>query len=350
LKYKVESKTSIKKEKEKTAEENKTRRDKDAADQLQKRKEELDAQIQLEINKDNTDKDRLAKLLKQRTDLDKLDGARLELANQQNKKRVDDALTEDQKANDDRIKNTEEFNRRIRDIKTAAIADDVARQKQARLDKLNDDLADLEKDKEFIAKTEEEKEQIRQNLRIAYNNEINKIDEEQRLKEKEDALKAFDERLRILELQGQALLRNTRGYFENRAAILKETEARELKQLELDLENKKISQENYEKAITAVAQKYSNLRKQLKEDELYAIGQTISATFDSIANLTSALASSYDEEAQQSEAAFEKRKKLQIATAVMSAAGGIIQILTQPSLLPSPFAVMTFGNSNWLKS
>ena len=34
---------------------------------------------------------------------------------------------------------------------------------------------------------------------------------------------------------------------------------------------------------------------------------------------------------------FNKRKKLQKATALLSAASGLIQILTQPSLLPSPF-------------
>jgi hypothetical protein len=44
-----------------------------------------------------------------------------------------------------------------------------------------------------------------------------------------------------------------------------------------------------------------------------------------------------DEEAKTSEEAFEKRKKLQKATALLSAASGLVQILTQPSVLPSPF-------------
>jgi hypothetical protein len=63
----------------------------------------------------------------------------------------------------------------------------------------------------------------------------------------------------------------------------------------------------------------------------------VAATLDSLATLGNAIASSYDEEAKTSEKAFEKRKKLQKATAIMSAASGIIQILAQPSTLPSPF-------------
>jgi hypothetical protein len=73
------------------------------------------------------------------------------------------------------------------------------------------------------------------------------------------------------------------------------------------------------------------------------LGQTISATIDAVASLGNAIASSYDEEAKTSKSAFEKRKKLQVATSLMSAASGLIQILTQPSTLPSPFDWITKG-------
>jgi hypothetical protein len=69
----------------------------------------------------------------------------------------------------------------------------------------------------------------------------------------------------------------------------------------------------------------------------------VAATLDSLASLGNAIASSYDEEAKTSKEAFEKRKKLQKATAIMSAASGIIQILAQPSTLPSPFDWITKG-------
>lgn len=312
-----------------------------AADELARKKAELDAKIQLEIDRGNTDKKVLEKLLEDRFQLEmkgqKKSDAEKELARQQNKKKVEDAVADDKKVLEDQIKNTEEFNKKVRDLKTSAILDDVIREKEARTNKYNDDLQALETDVEFIKKSEAEKAEIRRVLKEAYNNELNKIDEKQRTKEREDMMKAFDDRLRLLELQGQGLLQGTKAYFDNRAAILAETEAKELAQLKLDLENKKLTQEQYEQEVLAVRGKYAELTKQLENEKLAAVGRTISATIDAVASLTNALASSYDEEAKTSEEAFNKRKKLQIATAVMSAASGIVQILTQPSTLPSPF-------------
>ena len=63
----------------------------------------------------------------------------------------------------------------------------------------------------------------------------------------------------------------------------------------------------------------------------------VSQTLDALATIGNAIASGLDDEAKKSKKAFEERKKLQKATALLSAASGIIQILTQPSTLPSPF-------------
>jgi len=108
----------------------------------------------------------------------------------------------------------------------------------------------------------------------------------------------------------------------------------------LELSNTELTE--YEK--TVIKQKYADKRKEItaeetktEKDYFQAQIQGITQTLDSLASVTSAVASLYDEEAKTSKDAFEKRKKLQIATAIMSAASGIIQILTQPSTLPSPF-------------
>lgn len=336
-----EGRAAENKEAQNNAEKNKETSKKNAAEELARKKAELDAKIQLEIDKGNTDNRVLEKLLEDRLQLELRSGkksqAELDLIRSQNKKKVEDAVADDKKVLDEQVKNTEDFNRRVRDLKTTAILDDITREKEARTNKYNDELQALERDKEFIKKTETEKAQIRADLKTAFNNDINKIDENQRKKEREDALKAYDDRLRLLELQGQGLLQGTKAYFDNRAAILAETEAKEMQMLKNDLENKKITQAQYEAEVFAVKQKYAELGKQLENQKLEAVGRTISATIDAVASLTNALASSYDEEAKTSEAAFNKRKKLQIATAVMSAASGIVQILTQPSTLPSPF-------------
>lgn len=342
-------------------------------DRLKNQREALDAQIELEVSKGNTSVEELEKLYKKRNqfDLDELKNAETNAKLLRDQKKItgdeynnivqgieskriliaqkttdsikkaleDDAkvVEDDKKKNEEIIKNTEDFNRRVRDLKTNAILDDNAREKQARADKLSDDLADLEKDAEFVKKSEEEKGEIRKAIRETYNREISKIDETQRNKEYEDEQKANERKLRLLELQGQGLLAGTRAYFENRQAVINETETQEFNALKQQLDTNKITLEEYEKQRTATEQKYTLLRKELKKQELAAVGQTISATLDAFAGLGNAIASTYDAEAKTSEKAFNQRKKLQVATAVMSAASGLVQILAQPSTLPSPF-------------
>lgn len=354
---------------EKRAQEDKKFQD----DRLKNQKEALDAQIDLEVSKGDTRADVLENLYKKRNqfDLDELKNAETTAKRLLDQKKIsgdeynnivagieakrqliaqktteaikkagdDDqkVIEENKKKDEEAIKNTEEFNRKIRDIKTSAILDDNTREKQARADKFDDDMKALETDAEFVKKSEEEKGEIRKNLREVYNRDINKIDETQRNKEYEDEQKANEKRLRLLELQGQSLLNGTKAYFQNRKEILDETEEQEFNDLKNQLERGKITREEYEAAVTATESKYVNLRKQLKQQELAAVGQTISATLDAFATLGNAIASTYDEEAKTSQAAFEKRKKLQLATAIASAASGVVQILTQPSTLPSPF-------------
>jgi hypothetical protein len=226
----------------------------------------------------------------------------------------------------DEIKSKQEFNDKVAAIRTSATADEAQRNRKEREDKYNKDLADLEADKNFIKLSEEEKGNLRVLLKQAYTNDIKKIDDDARKDDNDKVLKKYDDELRLLELRGQNLLAGTKAYFENRAAILAEEEAKELAGIDLTEQQK-----------TAIKEKYSKLRQQLDEDELASYGRTISATIDAISNLTSAIASGYDEEAKTSEEAFNKRKKLQKATALLSAASGLVQILTQPSTLPSPF-------------
>ncbi len=93
----------------------------------------------------------------------------------------------------------------------------------------------------------------------------------------------------------------------------------------------------------AIDEKYQKDKRNLRQQEMAAYGQLISQTISSFANVTAALASGLDEEAKVSKKAFDQRKKLQVATATMSAASGIVQILAQPSTLPSPFDFIVKG-------
>jgi hypothetical protein len=171
----------------------------------------------------------------------------------------------------------------------------------------------LDKEKEFWKKAEEEATKKRDK---AY----------------ENGLKALDREVAFIAMRNETLLQGTRAYFAGRLDLINKQEQRELADKELT-ESEKL----------AIEKKYQKLRDDVKKDEQRSNAMAVAATLDALSSLGNAIASSYDEEAKTSKSAFEKRKKLQKATAIMSAASGIIQILSQPSTLPSPFDFITKG-------
>ena len=96
-------------------------------------------------------KDELIKLNNEKFDADK---AALD-------KKAKEDLDKKQKEEQD---NLDTFNEKVKDIKIAAIKDDNERAEAERLAKLEKDLKDLEKDKEFIKLSEEEKAKVRKDL------------------------------------------------------------------------------------------------------------------------------------------------------------------------------------------
>jgi hypothetical protein len=170
----------------------------------------------------------------------------------------------------------------------------------------------------------------------------------------EKSMKSYDDKLKLLELKGQILNKNGKRWFDNareilelslakELAILEKSKGDELKLVGDNEEKRSVVIKQYEELVTATTQKYSQDRKDIKQQEIAAYGEVASALINSFGAVTSAIASGYDEEAKTSKEAFEKRKKLQKATAIMSAASGIINILTQPSTLPSPFDFIVKG-------
>jgi hypothetical protein len=221
---------------------------------------------------------------------------------------------------------------KISAINVAAIEDETERDKQARRDKYRQDLIDLEADKNFIKESEGSKAFIRQNLIDALNRDLAKIDDNKKKKDKDARLKQYDDELKFLQIRQEGLTANTISYFDNQREILRVAYEKEIFDAE-DNAKKKIE----------IEKRYQQAKKDLRDQEIAAYGAVASATLNSIAAVTGAIAAGYDEEAKTSKAAFEKRKKLQKATALLSAASGIIQILTQPSTLPSPFDFIVKG-------
>ena len=261
---------------------------------------------------------------------------------------------EDLEKKEEQQSKVKELDNKLNDIRISAILDEKERAKAERQSKYEQDLAAIEKELEalkqaeiakaklvgaseaeilsIVTKSDETKNKVRTDLATALQNDLTKIDDDAKLKQNEKDIKVIDDELRLLELRNAGLLAGTKAYFEGRAAVLDEAEKKELAKVDIT-ENEK----------TAIKEKYSKLRQQLDEDELAATGRVISATLDALSGLSSAIASGYDEEAKTSEEAFNKRKKLQKATALLSAASGLVQILTQPSTLPSPFDFIVKG-------
>ena len=134
--------------------------------------------------------------------------------------KVKDFSEQQKKIIDDDLKSQKEFNNRVAAIRTQAIADDQERAKQAATDKYNEDLANLELDKEFIKKSEEEKAKIRENLLIGYNNTLAKIDRDAKLEQ-------MNNDLELLTAQQKTLTEGSQAYLDNSIAI--ENEAYQIK-------------------------------------------------------------------------------------------------------------------------
>jgi hypothetical protein len=230
------------------------------------------------------------------------------------------------KRQEDDLKAEKEALAKLEDIRINAIANTQEKEKAELQKGYNDTKADLDKYLEDKKITQEQYNQAILNLNAALAAGIKKIDDDKEKEDQDKRLKKLDDELKFLQIKGEALMQGTKAFYENQRAILNAAEQRELADTTLTEEQK-----------TIIKEKYVQARKKLAEQEFAANAQVVSQTLDAVAKLAGAIASSYDEEAKTSKEAFEKRKKLQVATALMSAASGVIQILTQPSTLPSPF-------------
>ena len=332
-----------------------TNRDKEIYERGIKLSEDIDT---LEAAKNVRIKEAREKGVKDITSIETEFGDKIKAAKEANRIDVQNIESkydkEDLDKKEEQANKVKEFDNRINDIRISAILNEKERVKAERQSKYEQDLAAIEIELEalkqaeiakaklvgaseaeilsIVTKSDETKNKVRTDLATALQNDLTKIDDDAKLKQNEKDIKVIDDELRLLELRNAGLLAGTKAYFEGRAAILDEEEKKELAKIDITESEK-----------TAIKEKYSKLRQQLDEDELAATGRVISATLDALSGLSSAIASGYDEEAKTSEEAFNKRKKLQKATALLSAASGLVQILTQPSTLPSPFDFIVKG-------
>jgi hypothetical protein len=246
------------------------------------------------------------------------------------------------KIDEDNIKARKDFLLKIKEILTASIQDDIARQKQERQNKLTKDLEDLEKDKEFIKLSETEKSILRVALKKDAENDIANIE----LAAEQQTL---DKKLRLLELNGQALLRGTRSYYDNRRALINELENKELLDLQAQYDRKKLSAEEFEKAQTDVKKKYTQQRKDLSQLELNDYLQYATQILGAINGVFSQASNVQKMQQEQDiknagdntekiekikRKGFEDNKKIQIAQAIIGTLQGAVQAYQSLAVIP----------------
>lgn len=191
-----------------------------------------------------------------------------------NKKRQD----EDFKIFEDDQKKLKEYQNKILEIIIAADENELSRSKATRAKKFEDDKAALEKDVNFQKETLERKISILMALEKAFNQDIEKLDEDDAQKNRDKNLKKLDDELKFLQIKSEALREGTKSFFDNQRAILKAAEKKELADLEDKAIKEKLTIEQIEKEKLAIKQKYLKAAKDISNQELEQILAAAQAT------------------------------------------------------------------------
>lgn len=116
------------------------------------------------------------------------------------------------KIDDDKIKEAKAFEEKAKEIRNSAIQDEVDRATAQRQAKYEKDLAELEADKQFILKSETEKNELRKALAQGLQNDLDKIRNDAKVKELSNQLLLDEARLK-------ALQENSWEYFDQQRQI-----------------------------------------------------------------------------------------------------------------------------------
>jgi hypothetical protein len=335
---------------------------------------------QLKIDKENEERE--IKNLKLSKDKEELRAQLLEQVRvkygikviELNKKRQE----EDNKIFDDDQKKLKEYQDKIAEIFIAADEDELSRNKATRAKKFEDDKTAIQNDVNFQKQSLEDKIRILLALEKAFNQDIDKLNEDDAQKNRDRNLKKLDDELRFLQIRGEALREGTKSFFDNQRALLKAAEKKELADLEDRAIKEKLTEEQIGKEKLAIKEKYLKAGKDIAQQELDAVLQYATAILGAAQNIvsqinqvnalqqqvaTERLTKAYIEQneidkktitnQEQQEAkllankkkfakeedelkrkAFEENKKIQIAQAIIGTLQGAVQAYQSLAVIP----------------
>jgi hypothetical protein len=246
------------------------------------------------------------------------------------------------KYDEDEAKASLEFAKKLADITVASIQNDLQQQKAAREEKYKNDLRALETDKQFIKMTEDAKNVYRQQLRQAADQDIVELEDKA-------SQEVFDRRLKVLQLQNEAVVRGTRSYYDTKREIIKVSEDSELNDLRISLNQQNITLEEFEKQKAAIQAKYTQQRKDLAKlelsDYLGFATQILGAVNGVLSMASSNLRMQQENDIASAEGneekieaikrkGFEDNKKIQIAQAIIGTLQSAVQSFQSLSVIP----------------
>lgn len=326
--------------------------------------EKTAAQMLLDIKKENA----LASIKDERqrqyrelelqaaTEVDKINALKIseekkgELRNQVFLKYSKKQIDLNQKFNDEDIKKAEELAQKKQDIldkinqySINAIADQRIRERAEAQKKFDDELKVLDKALKDKLVTQKQYDDAVKNMKIALENELKKIDDDAKQREKDELLKKLDEDIKIQQILNEANVRNFKAYWDGREQLLMKAKQRELAEVEAGSAQ-----------ALAIEKKYATLSKQLQQEKYLAIIGFVSQGLSAASNIISQ-AQQVNQLAQQNEldAAkgnaqeqdkikekyFNKNKNGQIAQAIIqtlqSATGAFASLAPIPVVGPA---------------
>jgi hypothetical protein len=253
------------------------------------------------------------------------------------------------KLNEDRINNEKELNDKIIELKISLIKDEKDRDIASIQDKLRRDLAQLEKDKAFIAKEEIEKEAIRKLYREQAAQAEQKVKDDAAKKDEDERLKKLDSDLRFLQIKQGAQIQGTKGYFDVLREINKKAEQKEIEDLKASDDYKAYNKKEREDALTNIQRKAAKDREAINMQEIVAYAEMASKIAGIGTQITAVLGAMYENQMnkelkdagdnQEKQEAikkkyFEKNKKLQIANAYIQMFQSAISAFSAMASIP----------------
>ena len=282
---------------------------------------------------------------------DKLDEAKLAKLKAE---AMETAFSEEQKLAVEKAFYEKSYQLRLKDIedKQKLYNKDSLEFKALEAEKINLQAENLIKTKEFIDKEIQLNEQRGKELidfEVQLAKRLRELADEKETKDLTDKKEKAERTLRFLELNGQALLRGTKSYYDNRKALIAELEKQELDALKLEYEKKKITKEEFEKASNNIQTKYSQQRKDLSQlelnDYLQFAGQILGAVNGIFSAASNVAKMQQEQDIQAAEGnvekieaikkkGFEDNKKIQIAQAIIGTLQSAIQAYQSLAVIP----------------